>query len=232
MKRVVVTGASSGIGAACVDVFHDLDAEVIGLDVSESSRADHHLRMDLSDPRCGHRLMEFFEAQPVDGLVNNAGIGLNKAAVVTKPEEFDFVMAVNLRAPFLLASALQPKLADSGGFVVNVASVHAWATSRFVSAYAASKGGLVALTRALAIEWGPEIRVNAVLPGAVDTPMLKDGLLRSDTTMEEMAVKHPLRRVGSADDIANAVAFLARNRFVTGSVLVVDGGATARLSTE
>jgi NAD(P)-dependent dehydrogenase (short-subunit alcohol dehydrogenase family) len=113
-----------------------------------------------------------------------------------------------------------------------VSSVHAVATSAPVSVYAASKGGLVSLTRALAIEWGPEVRVNCVLPGAVDTPMLTDGLARAGRSLESFGAALPIGRVGQPQEIADAIVFLASNPYVTGASLVIDGGATARLSTE
>lgn len=232
IERVVITGASSGIGAACVESFKMAGAEVLGLDKDDSSEADDHLQIDLGDPECGRWLVRFCDGRPVDGLVNNAGIGLDKLAVDTNSEEFDRVIGVNLRAPYILASALYPALALRGGFIVNVASVHAVATSRLVSAYAASKGGLVALTRALAVEWAPEVRVNAVLPGAVETDMLIDGLSRTESSLGDMAVRHPLGRVGRPREIAEAVMFLATNSFTTGTLVTVDGGASARLSTE
>jgi glucose 1-dehydrogenase len=125
---------------------------------------------------------------------------------------------------------------------VNVSSVHAVATSPNVTAYAASKGALLALTRAAAIEMAPfGVRVNAVLPGAVDTPMLRAGVLREDpdadveVALKQLAERTPLRLVGDPSDIAEGILFLAdggRSRFVTGQVLVIDGGATACLSTE
>jgi NAD(P)-dependent dehydrogenase (short-subunit alcohol dehydrogenase family) len=232
IERVVVTGASSGIGAACVEAFQREGAEVLGLDQAPSSSADDHLQIDVADPTCGDALLEFCAGRPVDGLVNNAGIGLDKAASATTSQDFDRVMAVNARAPFLLASALQPMLAVRQGFVVNVASVHAVATSTSVAAYAASKGALVSMTRALALEWAPQVRVNAVLPGAIDTEMLRSGLFRTDATLDDLAVRHPMGRVGSVTEIADTAVFLARNKFMTGATVVVDGGATARLSTE
>jgi NAD(P)-dependent dehydrogenase (short-subunit alcohol dehydrogenase family) len=127
--------------------------------------------------------------------------------------------------------------------IVNVSSVHAVATSANISAYAASKGGLLALTRAMAIEFAPDnIRVNAILPGAVDTPMLRAGLQRghvSGSTMtdrlENLARKTVNRRVGTPEEIAHAIYFLAdstQSSFMTGQALIIDGGATARLSTE
>lgn len=232
MERVVITGASAGIGAACVEAFHREGAEVVGVDLTESSGADTHFQMDLAAPDCGAQLLSFLGDAGVDGLVNNAGIGLNKKAVDTDASEFDHVMAVNLRAPLLLASALYPSLASRWGFVVNVASVHANATSRLVAAYAASKGGLVALGRSLAMEWAPEVRVNAVLPGAIETEMLLGGLSRTQVSIESLSKKHPLKRVGNPSEIADAVLFLAGNAFTTGITLTIDGGATAHLSTE
>ena len=232
IERVVVTGASNGIGAACVDAFRDLGADVIGVDKEPESKADDHLTLDLSTPACGQILLEHLGDRPVDVLVNNAAVGFALEATETDVSIFDRVIAVNLRAPFLLAAALHPTLADRSGVVVNVASVHAVVTSGRVSAYAASKGGLVSLTRALALEWAPTVRVNCVLPGAVDTELLQDGLSRAGATLAEFAAKQPLRRVGDPGDIADAVVFLATNEFTTGATLVVDGGASARLSTE
>jgi NAD(P)-dependent dehydrogenase (short-subunit alcohol dehydrogenase family) len=147
-------------------------------------------------------------------------------------EEFDRIMAVNLRAPFLVSAALYPALRASSGSIVNVSSVHAVATSAPVSVYAASKGGLASLTRALAVEWGPEVRVNCVLPGAVDTPMLTEGLARAGRDLESFGAAMPIGRVGRPGEIADAVVFAAINHYLTGASLIVDGGATARLSTE
>ena len=232
IERVVVTGAAGGVGGACVQAFHELGAEVIGVDIASTSTAADHLVLDLGDPDCGQRLADHLGDRSVDVLINNAAVGHARSAAETAVEEFDRVLAVNLRAPFLLAVALLPTLRDRSGSVVNVSSVHAVATSSPVSVYAASKGGLVSLSRALALEWAPEVRVNCVLPGAVDTEMLTDGLSRANATIEDFALKQPMMRVGQPDEIAEAVVFLATNRFTTGASLVVDGGASVRLSTE
>jgi NAD(P)-dependent dehydrogenase (short-subunit alcohol dehydrogenase family) len=133
--------------------------------------------------------------------------------------------------------------AGNGGAIVNVSSVHAVATSKEIAAYAASKGGMLALTRALAIELAPDkIRVNTVLPGAVDTEMLRSGLNRdhagsgtTDERMEILASKTVIGKIGRPEEIARAIYFLAdqdESSFTTGSSLIVDGGATTRLSTE
>ena len=153
-------------------------------------------------------------------------------------------MASNLRSVFLSAKLAYPLLQNrGGGAVVNVSSVHAVATSKDIAAYAASKGGLLALTRAMAIEFAEDnVRVNAILPGAVDTPMLRAGLNRDhagsgtmQSRLENLARRTVSGKVGRPEEIAQAIYFLAdeeQSSFMTGQAMIVDGGATARLSTE
>jgi NAD(P)-dependent dehydrogenase (short-subunit alcohol dehydrogenase family) len=143
-------------------------------------------------------------------------------------------MAVNVRAPFLLSRALHPSLVlDGGGSIVNIASVHALATSTGAGIYATAKGALVAMTRAMALEWAPSIRVNSVLPGAVDTEMLAQGLARSGHTADDLASRAALGRIAEPNEIARLVrAIVLDGTFMTGASVVVDGGALARLSTE
>ena len=152
-------------------------------------------------------------------------------------------MASNLRSVFLGVKLAHPLLArKGGGAIVNVSSVHAVATSKDIAAYAASKGGMLALTRAMAIEFAPDnIRVNAILPGAVDTQMLRAGLSRDHAgsgdiqqRLENLARRTVSGKIGKPEEIASAIYFLAdaQSAFMTGQALIVDGGATARLSTE
>jgi NAD(P)-dependent dehydrogenase (short-subunit alcohol dehydrogenase family) len=167
-----------------------------------------------------------------------------KPILDTTPDEWDAVMASNLRSVFLGTKLAHPLLVKAGGgAIVNVSSVHAVATSANIAAYAASKGGLLALTRAMAIEFAADnIRVNAILPGAVDTPMLRRSMERGSLSggdvldrLENLARKTVNGRVGKPSEIAHSIYFLADNTqssFMTGQALVVDGGATARLSTE
>jgi glucose 1-dehydrogenase len=180
----------------------------------------------------------------LDALVNNAAIQVAKPLIETTVEEWDMVIANNLRPAFLLSKSAYPLLkAARGGAIVNVSSVHAVQTSANIAAYATSKGGLLALTRATAIEFAKDnIRVNAILPGAVDTPMLRAGLNRGhvsggdiSTRLDNLARKTVNGRVGRPEEIAHAIYFLADNTqssFMTGQAMIVDGGATARLSTE
>jgi NAD(P)-dependent dehydrogenase (short-subunit alcohol dehydrogenase family) len=180
----------------------------------------------------------------LEALVNNAALQIAKPILETSVSEWDAVMASNLRSVFLSAKLSYPLLKHAGGgAIVNVSSVHAIQTSANIAAYAASKGGLLALTRAMAIEFAPDnIRVNAILPGAVDTPMLRAGLGRGHAgegdiyqRLDNLARKTVNGRVGQPQEIARAIYFLAdsdQSSFMTGQALVVDGGATARLSTE
>ena len=166
-----------------------------------------------------------------------------KPIIETTAEEWDRVMASNIRSVFLSAKEAHPLLRKSKGAIVNVSSVHAMATSKNIAAYAASKGALSAFTRSLALEFGEdEIRVNAVLPGAVDTPMLHAGLDRGhvdpgsvDELVRGLGERHVLGRVGQPEEIGKVIHFLAdakQSSFITGQSIVVDGGALARLSTE
>lgn len=248
-RTVLITGAAGGIGRATVAFFHDKGWAVIGVDRAERGAGfpaeGLFIQADIS---LAEDVQVIFEkardfTPSLDGLINNAAVQISKPLVKTSAEEWDRVMASNLRSVFLAVKLAHPLLAVKGGAIVNVSSVHAIQTSANIAAYAASKGGLLALTRAMAIEFAPDdIRVNAVLPGAVDTPMLRAGLGRGhvgggdeQTRLDNLARKTVNGRVGTPEEIASAIYFLAdsqQSSFMTGQALVVDGGATARLSTE
>ena len=249
-KTILITGAGGGIGRACIHHFSEKGWRVIGVDRSDFGddfpKSGHFIKADISLPNSVEQI--FQEARnfhPVlDALVNNAAVQVAKPLVDTTVEEWDAVMASNLRSVFLFVKLAHPLMKAAGnGAIVNVSSVHAIQTSANIAAYAASKGGLLALTRAMAIEFAPDnIRVNAILPGAVDTPMLRAGLGRGHVggenvqdRLDNLARKTVNGRVGTPQEIANAIYFLADNEqssFMTGQALVIDGGATARLSTE
>jgi NAD(P)-dependent dehydrogenase (short-subunit alcohol dehydrogenase family) len=170
--------------------------------------------------------------------VNNAAISPSIALPDLTSDIWDRVFAINVRAPFLAMRELISAL-SGGGAVVNISSVHAVSTSSRMTAYASSKAALLGLTRAAALELAPHgVRVNAVLPGAVESQMLEGGLKRNGDPQVGRATlieRTPLGRIGDPAQIAEAVFFLADSKlsgFVTGQILVVDGGATARLSTE
>jgi NAD(P)-dependent dehydrogenase (short-subunit alcohol dehydrogenase family) len=249
MKRyALITGAAGGIGRATTELFAAEGWETIAVDRRAAEPFAPGVvsrRADVAMPEEMEALFAWLQERTdrLDALVNNAAIQICKPLVEMPIDEWDSVMASNLRSAYLTARLGHRLLRSAGGAIVNVSSVHAVATSRDIAAYAASKGGLVALTRALALELaGDSIRVNAVLPGAVDTPMLHAGLSREhvaggslEERMADLGQRTVMGRVGRPEEIAQAILFLAdgrRSSFITGQTLVVDGGATARLSTE
>lgn len=249
-KVMLITGAAGGIGRATVRLFAERGWQVIGVDRQpfggDFPEDGLFIRADISDPQSITTIFELTSGftDTLDVLINNAAYQVIKPLLETSVEEWDAVMASNLRSVFLAAKLAYPLLkARGGGSIVNVSSVHAVATSKDIAAYAASKGGLLALTRAMAIEFAPaNVRVNAILPGAVDTPMLRAGLGRDhagggsiDQRLENLARNTVSGKVGKPDEIASAIFFLSDNEqssFMTGQALIIDGGATARLSTE
>ena len=249
-RTVLVTGAVGGIGRATVALFAEKGWRVVGVDRAsfgnDFPEGGLFIQADNADPLEIQRVYTETSAftDRLDALVNNAAWQVAKPLVETSVEEWDGVMATNLRAAFLHAKMAYPFFkAAGGGAIVNVSSVHAVQTSANIAAYAASKGGLLALTRAMAIEFAKDnIRVNSILPGAVDTPMLRAGLGRGHmagedihTRLENLARKTVNGRVGKPEEIAHAIYFLAddtQSSFMTGQAMIVDGGATARLSTE
>lgn len=234
MSRVaVVTGAAGGVGSATCDVLEAQGWSVIAVDRRPVDRAGA-LQIDLAD---APQVMEVLRrCERVDALVNNAALQLFKPLEDTTLAEWDAVHHVNLRGAFACLKACRDQLIAAGGAVVNVASVHAIATSQSISAYAASKGGLLAFTRATALELAPHgVRVNAVVPGAVDTPALRDGFTRRENAEASLIAATPLQRIGRPEEIAESIAFLAdndRSGYITGQSLTIDGGALAALSTE
>lgn len=249
-RTMLITGAAGGIGRATVKLFTDKGWRVIGVDRATFGEPfpDNGLFIQ-SDISIGENLESIFSqasafTETLHALVNNAALQIAKPILETTVEEWDAVMASNLRSVFLGIKLAHPLLkAAGGGAIVNVSSVHAVATSADIAAYAASKGGLLALTRAVAIEFAPDnIRANAILPGAVDTPMLRAGLSRGHVSgddivarLDNLARKTVSGRVGTPEEIAHAIYFLAdetQSSYMTGQALIVDGGATARLSTE
>lgn len=248
-RVVLITGANGGIGSTTVRHFASKGWYVAAVDRStlgfELPDGVEFFQADISDPA---QVKELFEQVAgkygrLDAMVNNAAIQIAKPLLETSIEEWDRLMDINLRAVFVSVKEAYTLLKKVQGSIVNISSVHAVATSADIASYAASKGAMLALTRAMAIEFAPDnVRVNTVLPGAVDTPMLDAGLSRghvSEGSLEdkkvELASKTVIGRVGTPEEIAHTIYFLANNTlssFMTGQSLIVDGGATIRLSTE
>lgn len=236
-KVVLITGAAQRIGAQVARTLHGAGMKIVlhyrgSLPAAKALagelnqvRADSAalLQADLSDPATLAPLVEAAAARwaRLDALVNNASTFYpSPIGTVTLPQWHD-LMEVNLKAPFFLAQAAAPLLTKSGGCIVNIADIHADRPLKGYPVYCMAKAGLVMMTRALARELGPAVRVNAVAPGAILWP--EQGL--DEAAQASILTRTALKRQGKPKDIAGAVLFLIRDaEYITGQVLSVDGG--------
>jgi 2-keto-3-deoxy-L-fuconate dehydrogenase len=226
--RALVTGGGSGIGAAVAHRFADDGFNVTVADLEPDAVATElgaiALRLDVRD--------EAQVAQAMDGvevLVNAAGIGSTADAPGTSVEVWDDVFAVNARGTFLCCKHAIPGMkARGGGAIVNIASVAGLVGLKNRAAYSASKGAVIALTRALAVDHvGDKIRVNAVCPGTIDTPWVKRLVEGAGESLDALRARQPMGRLGTPEEVADAVLYLTTAEFATGTILTVDGGLTA-----
>ena len=232
-RSVIVTGGVRGIGRAIVEHFLGEGAKVTVFDLSPPGESEEPLddavelvTGDVADPDAAQRCVEQVVAARgrIDILVNNAGIIRDNVIWKMPPEDFDMVLAVNLKGPWLMCRAVAPIMRQQqSGRIINISS-RSWLGNFGQSNYSASKGGLVSLTRVLALELARyHVTVNAVAPGLIDTPLTRS---LPEKTREQLIAAQPGRRMGQPEDIAAAVAFLASDAagFITGQVLHVDGG--------
>ena len=236
---IIVTGAAGGIGAAICQRVRSDGYIAIGIDRDLCTEADVDVRIDLRESErlidLGRELAGDYQ---VKAVIHNAAVQPLAGAGETSLGEWLDALRVNVIAVDALLSGTRESLATNDGSVVVVSSVHARATTGGLTAYATSKAALEGWVRSAALDLGPEIRVNAVAPGAIDTAKLREGFARWGTSAEErkavLRERTALGRIGEPADIAGAVAFLIGDdaRFITGTILVVDGGATARLGSE
>ena len=243
-KVAVVTGASKGIGAATAKRLLAEGARVALLDIVEASRSltedgnASFYRCDVSQhEEIKHVMGTVIEnIGEIDVLVNNAGIQHYGTVVSTPEEEWDQVMAINLKSAYLCAKYAIPSMQRAGGgTVINVASVQSFHSQRNVAPYATGKAALLGLTRSIAVDFAPEIRSVAVCPGTVDTPMVRNTAELSgdpDALYDEVERMHLSNRIASADEIAGLIAYLSTDEasFITGQAIRIDGGLGVLLS--
>jgi NAD(P)-dependent dehydrogenase (short-subunit alcohol dehydrogenase family) len=229
----VVTGAAQGLGAAIADALEAEGARVARTDLSRGAGTGVAYELDVTDRGSVERaLAEIAESlgEPTI-LVSNAGINRIGPSETLPEERWQEVVDINLTGAFRCAQAAGVRMLAAGrGSIVNVASISAFVGMPGRAAYCATKAGVVALTRVLAVEWAARgVRVNAVAPGYVGTPMVEQALEAGLLEADELADRTPFGRVASPAEIADTVVFLASPaaRYVTGQTLVVDGGYLA-----
>jgi NAD(P)-dependent dehydrogenase (short-subunit alcohol dehydrogenase family) len=242
-KIALITGAGSGIGRAtalrlgaegariaCVDVSAEASAQTAREITAQGGEAIA-MRGDVTDEAACARVVEQTLARfgGLTTLVNSAGVRSERPDPMPAPAEWLRVVDVNLTGSYLAARAALPVLKESGaGSITNLASIYGLVGGATSPAYAASKGAIVNLTRQMAIEWAPGVRVNCVCPGVIETPMTA-GLRQDPAWAQQVLARYPLRRFGQPEEIAAAILYLASDEagFVTGVALPVDGGYTA-----
>ena len=242
-KLAVITGAASGIGRGSAELFAAEGADLVLVDIdsgglssiaSELGRPPGAVLLvpgDVSDEHTAMRLLELVKSDQrgVNVLVNCAGVDLEAPIIATTPCEWSRIMDVNLKSVFLMCKHVIPLMAKSGASIINIASAAGISPIPNRPAYIASKGAVIALTKSLALDLAPSIRVNCVCPGAVETPLLEAGLKASpdyQAARNAVEARYPLGRIAEPAEIAAVIAFLASDAasYMTGAIIPVDAG--------
>lgn len=240
-RSVLITGIAGGIGAALGAAFRAAGGRVIGTgrkpppegvcdafiraDLDRISESDSALAAFAGEARAA------FKDAPLRVLVNNAAAQILAPAGKLSAADWRRTLNVNLTAPFRLSQAFLPELEAASGVILNIGSVHARATKPEFAAYATSKAALHGLTRALAVDLGPRVRVVCLAPAAIATPMLMAGFEGREEAFAQLESCHPVRRIGTPEEAAQAALFLVSEAaaFATGTTFWLDGGVLSRL---
>lgn len=239
-KHALVTGGASGIGEAIATEFSDAGAQVTIADLNLSLAQEVAARLPGASAKACDVASEesvralFAELPPLDILVNNAGIALVGGVTETELDDFERLMAVNVRGVFLATREAMPGLLERRGNIVNLASVAGLVAVKKRFAYCATKGAVVAMTRQIAIDYATQIRCNCICPGTIHTPFVEGYLEKyhkheKEKILAELAARQPMGRVGQPAEIARMARYLASDEasFVTGAAMTIDGGWTA-----
>ena len=243
---VLITGINGDIGHAIGRYFKENNWLVIGIDKDKCNNQkyiDTFICKDITERDAIKNIIHDIKNtyNRIDCIVNNAAIQICKPLWDLSESEWEQTYNCNVKSTFLLTKyALELLKLGSNSNIINIGSVHATCTSTNISAYSSSKAALVGLTKNMAIELSKyNIRVNCVSPGAVDTKMLRAGLLRGHvgdgdeiSLIRNLGSKHLLGKIGTPENIADIVYYITNNKFLTGSNIIIDGGATIKLSTE
>ncbi|WP_417554907.1 SDR family NAD(P)-dependent oxidoreductase [Microbacterium sp.] len=236
-RTAIVTGGRSGIGRATAQLLVERGLRVLAVDVAAPEgtlpRGMSAAVVDIRDHDQVESAVSDFVAENgrIDVLVNSAGVLRWGGTVETTEDDWDMLFDTNVKGTWQLSRSVIPHMVAAGrGSIVHVASNMGMKGVANQIAYSASKGAVIALTRSMAVELGPSgIRVNCVNPGHISTPMGDGAALRLGLTLEGIRERYPLGRIGHADEVAQAIAYLAEEQssFITGAILAVDGGYTA-----
>ncbi len=245
-RVAIVTGAASGIGAETVRLFLEAGARVVSVDGQDpavppqlSQRFSDRVRAVTGDVSLEATAKAFTKTAVdsfgrIDILINNAGVAVVKPIHEHTPEEWDWVMNVNVKSIYWAARHVIPVMKRQGGVILNTGSISGVVGLPLQGAYGPSKGAVVEMSRQMAIDYARDnIRVNAVCPGTVDTPLVRRAAVESgdaDAFMRGLLEAHPIGRIASPEEVAQFFLFLASDhaRFITGAILMIDGGLTAR----
>jgi len=242
IKAVMITGALGGIGSALVNLFSEHDYHVIATDLQKPTqplKSVHFIQADLNqlvedDTKANEFFTEVIDALSglsLCGLINNAAIQIVKPMQDLTRADWKQTLNINTIAPFLLSQALLPHLEKAEGAIVNIGSVHATLTKPHFVAYATSKAALTGLTRCLGVELGKRVRINAIAPAAIATPMLSAGFMEYPERLTLLADAHPIGRIGDPKEVAELALFLVSQqaKFINGASFQIDGGIANRL---
>jgi 3-oxoacyl-[acyl-carrier protein] reductase len=229
-RRAIVTGASNGIGRATASAIHAAGARVVGFDIAPKPHADFEtLTVDVADKASVDTAVTATVARfgAIDIIVNSAGIEVPAALADLDMAAFDRMFAINVRGTAQVVQAALPHLSE-GARIINLASELAHLGRAGTSAYCATKGAILSMTRAWARELAPKILVNAVAPGPIDTPLLSFETM--SPVQQAIELQNPLGRIGQPEEVAGLIVFLAGSgsSFITGHCFAVDGGAAMR----